>query len=571
VRALVIGDDTRSFLAIVRSLGRDGWNVDAAPFDFSSPALSSHYLGRIHRVDPYSLSAERWVERLRSLAANWNYDLIVPCDDRALIPLARHADALAPTRLALPNPASIAAFFDKVETRRLATSLGLPVAPGRLLVAGDSSGSLVRDFGLPLALKPRSSYVLGQAGSKSSVRIVRTATMVDAVLEEISRPTEWLVEGFFHGEGCGLSVLADRGEIAMTFQHRRLTEASESGGSSIRMGEPVEPHLFDMVEAMARATELHGVAMFEFRRDRRTGRTILLEVNCRFWGSLPLAVASGADFPAAAARLHVRTPLPRATGYRPGLVMRDLGGEYNRIMIAASGRGSQARKAIAAAAGFATLAPAIMSGRGNDSYAPDDAGPFRRERAQLARHIVAAVIKRLAPPAFRRARGRAALRTLRRRGRSGAGTFVMLCHGNICRSPFAELRLREKARAAGLPLHVVSAGSYEAEGRRSPNDAVAAALRLGVDLSAHRSRFIDAEGARRAATVIVFDDRNVDEVRRLGIARDVNLLRLPDLIGRREIDDPYGRGPECFDHVYADIDEAIDRLVAALVRHGEKR
>ena len=70
MRVLVIGDDTRSFLAVVRSLGRRGWDVDAAPFDHSSPALYSRHLRRVHRVDAYSLSPDRWVERLRSLAAD---------------------------------------------------------------------------------------------------------------------------------------------------------------------------------------------------------------------------------------------------------------------------------------------------------------------------------------------------------------------------------------------------------------------------------------------------------------------------------------------------------------------
>lgn len=128
MRALVIGDDTRSFLAIVRSLGRDGWMVDAAPFDFSSPALSSRYLNDVHRIDPYPLGAERWLTRLTSLIDRHRYDLIIPCDDRALMPLACHAEVLAPTRLALPNPTSIDTYFDKIATRRLAMSLGVAVA-----------------------------------------------------------------------------------------------------------------------------------------------------------------------------------------------------------------------------------------------------------------------------------------------------------------------------------------------------------------------------------------------------------------------------------------------------------
>ena len=571
MRALVIGDDTRSFLAIVRSLGRQGWVVDAAPFDFSSPALSSRYLRRVHRVDAYSISAERWVDRLRSLVAQEHYDLIIPCDDRALIPLAHHAQAFA-TRLAVPNAEAVAIFFDKVETRGLAASLGVSVARGKALDDGDTADGLVRDFGLPLALKPRSSYVLGQAGARSTVRIVRTAATLQTFLGDLRRPTGWLVESFFHGEGCGISVLADRGEVVMAFQHRRLAESSESGGSSVRVGEPVDPALMKHVEAMARATGLHGVAMFEFRRDRDSRHAILLEVNCRFWGSLPLAVASGADFPAAAARLHVQDrSSPRPGAYRPGIVRRDLGGEYNRIVTAASGRGSPAAKLIAAAAGFARLAPALISGRGFDSHAPDDPAPFRRDRGQLARHMTMAFAKRLTPPALRRVRGRAALRRLRRHVGGGNGELVILCHGNICRSPFAEHRLREKARLAGLRLDILSAGTIETEGRRSPDEAVVAARRFGVDLSGHRSRVVDGKTARRAAAVIVFDDRNVDELRRLGLDDGVDLLRLPDLVGRRGIEDPYGRGPAGFDRVYADIDRALDRLVLALAPGGETR
>src|SRR5436309_4883105 len=40
-----------------------------------------------------------------------------------------------------------------------------------------------------------------------------------------------------------------------------------------------------------------GVAMVEFKIDLPTGRWILVEINGRFWGSLPLAIAAGADFP----------------------------------------------------------------------------------------------------------------------------------------------------------------------------------------------------------------------------------------------------------------------------------
>ena len=46
-----------------------------------------------------------------------------------------------------------------------------------------------------------------------------------------------------------------------------------------------------------RALRYTGVAMVEFKVNAKTGEFVLIEINGRFWGSLPLAVAAGANFP----------------------------------------------------------------------------------------------------------------------------------------------------------------------------------------------------------------------------------------------------------------------------------
>lgn len=570
MRALVLGDDTRSFLAVVRSLGRAGWEVDAAPYDFRSAALASRYLRAVHRLPPYSLAASRWTEALAALVAAEGYDLIIPCDDRGVVPLARHAGELGGSvRLALPNEEAMAAFYDKEGTRNLAQALGVPVAPGRVLRPGEEAAALAAELGLPLALKPRASYTLGQAGAKSAVRIVRSEAALAAALAGIERPGEWLAESFFRGVGIGLSVLADRGALLLAFQHRRLAEASETGGSSSRISEPIDPALHAAVAALAEAASLHGVAMFEFRRDPATGAFILLEVNARFWGSLPLALAAGADFPAAAAALYTGgTPRPDRR-YRAGVVRRDLGGEYYRVLKEAEKAGGIAARLRLLATGLGRLALALPRAEGFDSFAADDPAPWRRDRSALIRTFTRAAAKRL--PQDRRRRARAAIRRLAARAAAGRRQVVMLCHGNICRSPFAEHVLRARAARAGLALDIVSAGTIGLEGRASPPDAVAAARAYGTDLGGHRSRFLDVDAARAAGAVVVFDDRNVDELRRLGLNGDVNLLRLADLTGRPEIGDPYGHGPAGFAAAYAQIDEAVERLVDGLAAAGAKR
>src|SRR5262249_13389558 len=66
-KARVLGDDTRSFLAVVRSLGRQGISVHAAPADFRSYALRSRYIAAVHDVPPWMGDGTEWLSSMQSL------------------------------------------------------------------------------------------------------------------------------------------------------------------------------------------------------------------------------------------------------------------------------------------------------------------------------------------------------------------------------------------------------------------------------------------------------------------------------------------------------------------------
>src|SRR3982074_3082254 len=80
-KVLVFGDDTRSFLAIVRSLGRRGVLVHAAPSNFRSPALRSRYVAAIHDVPPWMGDGAEWLTAIAQLLCAERYDLVIPCNE----------------------------------------------------------------------------------------------------------------------------------------------------------------------------------------------------------------------------------------------------------------------------------------------------------------------------------------------------------------------------------------------------------------------------------------------------------------------------------------------------------
>lgn len=500
-RVLLLGDDLRAFLAIARSLGRQGVEVHAAPSDFSSSALKSRYIAAAHRLPPHPLDSEAWEKALARLIAEQDFRKVVPTSDSGLTMLRHHAEALGRERVGIANEEALEIFSDKANTRALARRHGVAVAEGLVLGAGDRADAVAAALGLPLVLKPRASYALGDVRTKRSAMIVRDLAGLEAQLSAGA----WdgcVAESFFPGVGVGVSALARDGRVLTAYQHRRVRESSETGASTRRVSEPVDPALLAAVVPLAEAARLDGVAMFEFRVDRRSGRHILLEVNPRFWGSLPLAVAAGADFPALWWDLEVHNR-EGSGAYASGVAMADLTGEFDRVVNRFEAT-SGLERVRAAAAGFATAVALLVARRGADSWAADDPQPWREERLELARRLRDALRKRL-PGRQRRNRIRFEDFAQRVAHRAGGRTVRLIVVGrdNVCRSAFAERLLRQ--RLAGLPVAIASAGHVPKRGTLPSPATLAAAAEFGVDLSGHSSNTLSPGDLEQADALILLD------------------------------------------------------------------
>jgi predicted ATP-grasp superfamily ATP-dependent carboligase len=110
------------------------------------------------------------------------------------------------------------------------------------------------------------------------------------------------------------------------FQHRRLREKPATGGISVYCESmAVTPQLGDYATRLLRDMNWEGPAMVEFKWDSSNQRATLIEVNGRFWGSLPLALHAGVDFPAEYLRCVLDpSHRPQQPAYVAGLRCRSL-------------------------------------------------------------------------------------------------------------------------------------------------------------------------------------------------------------------------------------------------------
>ena len=149
--------------------------------------------------------------------------------------------------------------------------------------------------------------------------------------------------------------------------------------------------------------------------------------------------------------------------------------------------------------------------------------------------------------------------------------LLVVCLGNICRSPMAEGALRARIRAAGLEgrLVVDSAGTGDWHVGQPPDHRAAATTRRhGVDLSALRARQLDAGDYREFDWLLCADRANLRDVRARApadaTARSALLLEWAGQGQGAEIPDPYTGGQPHFDQVWSLVDAAAKAIVDRL-------
>lgn len=161
----------------------------------------------------------------------------------------------------------------------------------------------------------------------------------------------------------------------------------------------------------------------------------------------------------------------------------------------------------------------------------------------------------------------------RLRGR-GPRSILFVCHGNICRSPYAAAAFHE-ALSSGLRTRmVIASAGFVGAGRPAPAEAIAAASRFGVDLRAHRSTTLTPAGVRAAQVIVVMDtDQHREIVQRFGRSpEDVVLLGDldPGPIDTRTIRDPVEQSIDVFVSTYGRIDRCVSQLIKAIAGRSSR-
>jgi predicted ATP-grasp superfamily ATP-dependent carboligase len=321
VKVLVTDGANRVALAVIRALGRAGAEIVVVEQERFAQKLPASFRSKfVSRSDVLPTLAEdgRFLEALAERAAG--VDIVLPISTNVALACSAHREKI-PARLPIPAAALLRRANDKSAALAVARKVGVPI-PVTYAPEDDEELEGVLDrlkFPAVVKLRDDAGTVL-EPGQRYAVG--RDAEEVRRAYRTLhARKPFPLIQEKVEGPGYGVGVLAENGKVLAAFAHRRIREYPVSGGPSAFCVSVVDDRLTGYAAAVLGELGWTGVAMVEFKKDDDYR---LMEINPRFWGSMPLATRAGVNFPALLCRRAMGEASGETPRYEAGVKLRFL-------------------------------------------------------------------------------------------------------------------------------------------------------------------------------------------------------------------------------------------------------
>jgi protein-tyrosine-phosphatase/predicted ATP-grasp superfamily ATP-dependent carboligase len=557
---LLIAGTHRVVVGIARSLAQHGLIVDIAEFrtPWQQP-IRSKAIRKIHTLPHFESEPDEFRDTMLRLVDSELYDMLVPTTDEALAAVCRIYDDLAGRVYpGCPSPTTVRKALDKTVTLRIARECGLRVPLEYRFGSVEDLRRKRDDIVFPLVAKAANR----ETDVTTQVRYLHTFKELETLYLENGLGRDHLLQEYCAGDGVGIEVLMWNGRAQVAFQHRRRREYPPSGGVSVLAeAQTPDPGLLGQSIRLLNALSWQGVAMVEFKVDSANGRCWLMEVNGRYWGSLPLALNVGVPFPYCEWILAHGLTLPVQPTYSDGAKTVWRFGSLQVLVQAIKEWRRNRNTAYPLRAGvdffrslFSLTPDAVWNWNDLQGSVQEYKLFFRAgllklplssalwRSLQVGRAHGIGVGFRYLCQGLKRIWG---IRRPTPPDVENVQEVLFVCSGNIIRSALAEAMLRDLL-PKGSAIRARSAGVLATQGRTADARATTAARQFGLSLEGHRSTPLSEALARDSDLIVVMDDLNwsVLAQRFPAAIPKTHLLAeaFPETEAPPEINDPFGGG-----------------------------
>ena len=265
-----------------------------------------------------------------------DYDFVNPINVAMMLALMDADEpALRGLKYLLPNPDSLRIADNKELTGLHAEKIEIDYPRTLTRVEPVDIGNAgKRGISFPCVIKFRGEDRRTHWRPEDRYRIVQTPGELISNYQQMHDIEAYpIVQEYIDGPGVGFFALYnDRHQLKAQFCHRRVREYPVSGGPSSCCESIYDKRLVAIGRTLLESLDWKGLAMVEFKYDKRRNRFFLMEINPRYWGSLPLAVFSGVNFPVLHALSGIGREFPPVLEYRQGVRMRFIDKDVKSII-----------------------------------------------------------------------------------------------------------------------------------------------------------------------------------------------------------------------------------------------
>lgn len=139
-------------------------------------------------------------------------------------------------------------------------------------------------------------------------------------------------------------------------------------------------------------------------------------------------------------------------------------------------------------------------------------------------------------------------------------SILVVCTGNICRSPIGERYLQKM-----LPgKKIGSAGVGALKDHAADESAASIAMKHSLSLEGHKGKQFTSSLARQYDLILAMEQSHIEQISRIAPEARGKTMLFGQWIGKRDIPDPYRKSEEAFSSVYDLIEQAGKRWAEKL-------
>lgn len=300
LRALIIEQgDSRGAVAAVRALARAGWSVGVGSPAAAGLASASRFCRYRHEVPPAHRNVDEFMAAVRRIVGVHGYEVVFGAGEAEVLALSARRDEVA-AAIPYAQDAVVRRALDKTDLEQVALQVGFAL-PATVSLEGRSDGDT------PYVVKARQHAAPERPGAPPRIDTNVFFGAPEArrrVAEIVADGAEPIVQEFLDGALVAYAAVADRDSrvVADSMQVASHIWPPFAGASCRAATTAVDEDIATAAQRLFTALEWFGLAELQFVVSA-AGRPRLIDFNGRFYGSLALAVAAGANLPAVWAAL----------------------------------------------------------------------------------------------------------------------------------------------------------------------------------------------------------------------------------------------------------------------------